>query len=187
MATIEIVRFEVPDDRAETLVAGHGGARLAIDAMAPGCIWSRLGRFDERRWIEVVAWRDHAAFERAFEFAMNDPAVGRWFDLAEPDWTIELGEPVEDSSDQPPQAGTMEVVTATGGEEGALVATAEGDPAWSALLALDGRVWRGASWSRSAPGMVRISVPAPEASARPSWAEVAVIAHSYDAASGAAV
>ena len=188
MATIEIVRFEVPAERAEPLVAGHEGARRAIDAVAPGWNWSRLGRFDECRWIEVVAWRDRAAFERAFEFAMNDPAVARWFDLADPGWTIELGEPIEDAGDRPPQAGTMEVVTAPGGEESALVATAEDDPAWSSLIALDGRVWRGDSWVRSAPGMARISVPAPEApSARPSWAEVAVIAHSCDAASGASV
>jgi hypothetical protein len=184
---IEIVRFDVPPDKADALVSGHERARLAIDALSPGWIWSRLARFHECSWVEIVAWRERAAFERALELSVNEPAAADWFDLAVPGWTIVLGEPVEHAGPVPPQQGTVELIGARIGEDAALVATADEDVQWSMLIELDGRVWTGESWVRDPPGMLRMTVPAPDrGSPPPSWTEVATIAHSYDAA-GASV
>lgn len=185
--TVEIVRFEVPPERADALVEGHEAARLAMHALAPGWIWSRLGRFDERHWVEVVAWRERAAFERTFADAADDPVAGAWFDLAAPGWTIVLGEPVEELGPPPPQNGTMELIGARTGENSALEAALEAGAQWSLLIETDRREWRGESWEPTAPEMVRLTVPAPDREPPPpSWTEVATIAHSFDAA-GAAV
>jgi hypothetical protein len=186
-ATIEIVRFDVPEGRADELVAGHERARLAIDSLSPGWIWSRLARFSEVSWIEIVAWRDRAGFERALELSVNEPAAADWFDLADPGWTIVLGEPVEELGPTPPELGTIELITAGAGEDSALVAAPDAGSHWSLLVDLEGREWAGDSWRPTAPGMLRMTVPAPEReSGPPSWTEVATIAHSYDAA-GASV
>jgi hypothetical protein len=181
--TVEIVRFEVPSEQAESLVEGHGTARLAMDALAPGWIWSRLARLDERQWIEVVAWQKREAFERSFAEAADDPVAGAWFDLAAPGWTIVLGEPVEAVGPPPPHDGSLELVSARAGEEAALVAAHEAGSRWSLLIETDGRDWTGESWEETAPGLVRLTVPAPDRGpSPPSWIEVATIAHSFDAA-----
>jgi hypothetical protein len=185
--TIEIVRFDVPPERVDALISGHERARLAIDSLSPGWIWSRLARFDERSWVEIVAWRERSAFERALELSVNEPDAADWFDLAAPGWTIVLGEPVEDPVPVPPQEGDVELIEARTGEDAALVAIPDEGVHWSMLVELDGGVWSGESWTRAAPGMLRMTVPAPDrGSPPPSWTEVATIAHSYDAA-GASV
>ena len=181
-ATIEVVRFTVPPERTGALVSGHEAARLAIDSVSPGWIWSRLGRFDERSWIEIVAWRDRAAFDRALELSVGEPDAADWFDLADPDWTIELGGPVDDPQSGPPAEGDLVLTTAERGESSALVAAPDEGATWSLLLDLDGRVWSEGAWRRSSPGLLRISVPrASESQAPPSWTESATIVHSYDA------
>lgn len=182
-ARIEIVRFEVPPEHADELVEGHERARLAMDAIGTGWIWSRLARFDERRWLEVVAWRDQASFERVFAAASDDPVAGPWFDLAAPGWTIALGDPVEDLRPVPPQGGTLELISVSTGEDSALVAAREPGSLWSLLIETDDRSFTGEEWERSDRGMVRLTIPAPERGlAPPSWTEVADIAHSFDSA-----
>lgn len=180
--TIEVVRFDVQPERAGVLVSGHDAARLAIDALSPGWIWSRLARFDERSWVEIVAWNGRAAFDRALELSANDPVASAWFELADPGWTIVLGEPVADSVPIPPPAGSLELIEAGAGEDSALVATPDDGSAWTMLVEVEGAVWQHDGWRRSSPGMLRVTVPAPERGpAAPSWTEAATIAHSFDA------
>lgn len=182
-ATIEIVRFEVPPERAEELIAGHERARLAIDSVSPGWIWSRLGRFDERSWIEIVAWRERVAFDRALELSVNEPDAADWFGLADPGWTITLGEPVEAPASGPPGEGTLALTTAPRGEGSALVATPEEGAAWSMLIALDERVWSEAEgdWRPASSSMLRITVPdGSRPQPPPCWTESAGIVHTYD-------
>ena len=104
-ATIEVVRFSVPPERADALISGHPAARLAIDSVSPGWIWSRLARFDERSWIEVVAWSDREPFDRAFELSVREPDAAEWFDLADPGWTIVLGVKVDAGLGHPSDRG----------------------------------------------------------------------------------
>jgi hypothetical protein len=183
--TVEVVRFDVPPERAEALVAGHEAARLAIDSVAPGWIWARLARFDRRSWVELVAWRERASFERALELSVDQPDAAEWFELADPGWSIVLGQPREDERRPPPAEGTLELVAASAGENAAEDAVPNASSAWSMLLELEDGVWSGDSWRASPPGELRITAPEedPGASARPG-AEVATIAHSYDAAVG---
>lgn len=179
---IEIVRFEVPPGRAEELIAGHERARLAIDSVSPGWVWSRLARFDERSWIEIVAWSERAAFERALELSVGEPDAADWFDLADPGWTIVLGEPVQPSGSPPPPAeGTLALTTAARGEDSALVAAPDDGTSWSMLIDLEDRIWTEGDWRKSPPGLLRVSVPDPSRQAPPCWTESAEIAHGYDA------
>jgi hypothetical protein len=176
--TVEIVRFAVPPARAERLVAGHEPARLAIDAVAPGWIWSRLARVDERGWIELVAWRDLAAFERALARAVEMRDAADWFDLADPGWTIELGVPVDEEPAAPPAEGYLELVS-SGGARG-VTGSAEG-AVWSLLLELGGRRWQGDSWTEVPETLLRVAALAGEgASSLPPEGELAEIAHSCD-------
>ena len=183
-ATIEIVRFDVPPERADELIAGHERARLAIDSVSSGWIWSRLGRFDERGWVEIVAWRDRVAFDRALELSVDEPDAADWFGLASPGWTIRLGEPVEAPSSDPPAEGTLRLAAASPGEHSALVAAPEEGGAWSMLIGLDERAWyeAGADWRPESPGLLRLTVSDGSGlRPPPCWTESAAIAHSYDA------
>jgi len=184
MSTIEIVRFGVPPERADELIAGHERARLAIDSVSPGWIWSRLARFDERSWIEIVAWSERAAFDRALELSIDEPDAADWFGLADPGWTIRLGEPVEAPSSDPPAGGSLLLATAPLGEDSALVAAPDDGDAWSMLIALDERAWSEAEadWAAVSPGLLRLTAPDGSGSQPPPcWTETAAIAHSYDA------
>jgi hypothetical protein len=188
--TIEIVRFDVPPERADELIAGHERARLAIDSVSRGWVWSRLGRFDETSWVEIVAWRDRVAFDRALELSVYEPDAADWFALASPGWTIRLGEPLEAAMSGPPPEGTLRLAAASPGEDSALVAAPEEGDAWSMLIALDERAWREAEgdWRPESPELLRLTVS--DGSRRqppPCWTESAAIAHSYDASSVRAV
>ena len=181
-ATIEVVRFSVPPERADALISGHPAARLAIDSVSPGWIWSRLARFDERSWIEVVAWSDRDSFDRALKLSVREPDAAEWFDLADPGWTIVLGEVMQASGPIPPTEGSLSLITAPRGDGSALVAAADEGAPWSMLIDLDGSLWREDAWRRAAPGLLRLTVPDPADQPPPSWTESAAIAHSYDAA-----
>jgi hypothetical protein len=180
--TVEVVRFDVPPERAEELVAGHEAARLAIDSVAPGWSWSRLARFDRRSWVELVAWPDRGAFERALARSVGEPDAAEWFELADPGWSIVLGRPLEGAGIPPPADGTLELFSARAGE---VAAAPGGGSEWSIVLELEDRVWAGDSWRASPPGQLRITVleSDPGAGFR-HGAKVATIAHSYDAAVG---
>ena len=123
--TVEIVRFDVPPERADDLVRGHKPARLAMDALSPGCLWSRLARMNGRRWVEVVAWRDLAAFERVWKQASKTPEIAAWFDLADPGFTIDLGEPLNDLwPTLPPAKGWIELLSSGGEDSGRMASSA---------------------------------------------------------------
>lgn len=180
--TIEIVRWTAAPERAEALVAGHQPARLAIDAVAPGWVWSRLGRLDERTWIEVVAWSSRQAFLRALELSSRQPTVQDWFDLADPDWTLELGEHVDGDLGLPPAEGDLEL-TSSRGDDADLVAAPDQASRWSALIEMDGRVWSEGSWNATKPSLLRIGVrERREAPTSPPWTQAFRIQHASDAA-----
>lgn len=179
--TIEMVRWTAPPERAEPLVAGHQAARDAIDAVAPGWVWSRLARMDERTWIEIVAWRTRAAFERALELAPREPVPRDWFGLADADWTLELGEHVDGDDGVPPPAGDIELTT-SGGDDADLVAAPDPESRWSVLVEMDGRVWSEGEWRTTKPSLLRIGVREhTEAPACPPWTQAFTIEHAYDA------
>jgi hypothetical protein len=181
-ATIEIVRWTAPSGSTGRLLQGHGPARLAIDAVAPGWIWSRLARFEDQSWIEVIAWRSRSAFLRALELSVRQPAAKDWFDLADPGWTLELGEHVDGGEGVPPGVGDLEL-TSSRGKDADLVAAPDQASHWSCLVELDGRVWSEGEWRMSQPSLLRLGVrqsaPAP---ASPPWTRVARIEHAFDAA-----
>jgi hypothetical protein len=184
--TVEIVRFEVPPERAEELIGGHLDARRAIRALAPpGTLWSRLARLDRRRWVEVVAWPQRSVFDRALELSPGDPTAGAWFALAEPGFTIVIGEAGEPPDSPPPREGELELVWSRVPEGNA--AEAANGAAWSLLAETDGRTLQDdhASWAEGEPATVRISVlaeggagrePAPPGRTR----EAGPIAHAVD-------
>ena len=146
--TIEIVRFTVPPERAGELVAGHDAARRAIDDVGPGWIWSRLARFDERSWVEVVAWDERDAFLRALERSAQQPIATAWFGLADPGWTLRIGARTGGDADRPPSAGRLE-----------LGATSDREGRWCATVELEGRTWTDDdAWRPSPPASVRITV-----------------------------
>lgn len=183
--TIELVRWTAPPERADDLLAGHRPARLAIDAVAPGWVWSRLARIDDRTWIEVVAWRTRAAFMRALELAPQQQVAQDWFDLADGGWTLQLGEHVDGDQGAPPADGDIEL-TFSGGEDADLVASPEQSSRWSSLIELDGRVWSEGQWHPQRPGLLRLGVRA--RSPRPvslPWTQAFRIVHSEDSAAPA--
>ncbi len=178
--TIEIVRWTAPPGRAEPLVAGHQAAREAIDDVAPGWVWSRLARMDDTSWIEVVAWRTRAAFERALELAVEQPVPRDWFGLADPDWTLELGEHVDGDAGVPPAAGDLEL-TSSGGDDADLVAAPDLASRWSVLVEMDGRVWSEGAWHTTRPSLLRVGVREhTEAPASPPWTQAFTIEHASD-------
>jgi hypothetical protein len=159
--TIEIVRFEVPPERAEELIGGHLDARRAIRTLSPpGTHWSRLARLDERRWVEVVAWPQRSVFDRALELSPDDPTAGAWFALAEPGFTIVIGEAGEPPDSPPPRKGELELVWST--PPATKAPEAANGAVWSLLAETDGRTLHDdhESWTDGAPASVRISVQA---------------------------
>lgn len=155
-AALEIVRFEVPPERRAELLDGHLAARRAIAACSPpGSLWSRLAELDGNRWVEAVAWEDRAVFEGALERSPNDPVAGTWFALAEPGYTIVVGE-LERPDPPPPREGALELTWAPGPDAAPPQAA---DAAWSAVAWFDGRTLvdeRG--WVEGEPSAVRVAV-----------------------------
>jgi hypothetical protein len=183
--TIEIVRFEVRPERQAELVARHLGARRAIRSVSPpGALWSRLGRHGERGWIEVVAWGARAVFERALELSPHEPGARSWFELAEPGWTLAIGEAPDAAGDPPPREGSLELQPLRA-RESANGAAAAGEP-WTTRVVVDGRTWVDPEgWTAREPAVLRLVVraggdaPAPGAD---SPRELARIADAVDAA-----
>jgi hypothetical protein len=179
--TVEIVRWSAPPETAEALVSGHSPARRAIDAVAPGWIWSRLARYDERTWIEIVVWLSRRHFLRALELSVEQPVARNWFELADDGWTLELGERLDGDEGVPPLQGTLEVTSAHG-EDGDLVAAPDPRTSWSSLIELDGRVWSEGEWRVNQPSLLRLEVrDAAAAPPCPPWTRAARIEHSCDA------
>jgi len=156
-ATIEIVHFEVPPERRAALLAGHLEARRSIRALSPpGALWSRLAQLGGRRWVEVVGWGSRSTFERALELAPDDPTAGAWFALAEPGFTIVIGEVAQAPGSAPPRDGELELVWST--EPGYPPAAMDGS-SWSVVAYTDGRTLVDPSgWTDGEPQVVRLSV-----------------------------
>jgi hypothetical protein len=183
--TIEIVKFDVPPERAGELIGGHLDARRAIRALSPpGALWSRLAQFDKRRWVEVVAWPHRSVFDRALELSPGDPTAGAWFELAEPGFTIVIGEASEPPDSPPPREGELELVWSTG--PGRKAPEAADGAVWSLLAETDGPTLRDdhTSWVDGEPAIVRISVAGGEAGREPVGSgrtrEAGLIAHAVD-------
>lgn len=158
--TIEVVRFEVPPERRDALIAGHLDARRAIrDVAPPGDRWSRLAQLDQRRWLEVVAWDNEAVFERALKGSSADQRAQSWFDLAQPGWTIRLGASATAPSNSPPANGRLELHWSRKREMPA--ETSSPGPEWSIDIRLGPRAWVDPSgWSELQPATLRISAAA---------------------------
>jgi len=148
-ATIEIVRFEVAADRHDELVAGHTAARRAIRAVSPpGTLWSRLTRSGETGWIELVAWVRREVFDRALERSADDPVAGAWFRLAEPGYTILLGEIAEEPL-PPPRDGELQL---SWWRNGAAAESPRPGGAWGLQASIDSRAWTDTSgWIEGDP------------------------------------
>jgi hypothetical protein len=190
-ATIEIVRFDVPPERHAELLAGHDDARRAIAAVSPpGALWSRLARIGTRGWIEIVAWAQRATFDRALELSPGDPVAGPWFELADPGYTIMLGEAASGSAGPPPRQGELELTWGPG--ELGLHPPDDASPpgAWSSLIEVESRAWVDPSgWADGEPSTLRLIAaggPAPAGGTATPGAgrarEVARIAHAVDSA-----
>lgn len=147
--------------RRKALLAGHLGARRAIRAVSPpGAAWSRLAELGEDMWAEVVAWEQRATFDRALERSPDDPTARGWFELAEPGWTIVIGELPSLPPDPPPREGALAL-------EWGVDPDADGaDPPWSMTARTDGRTLvEPGGWVEGEPVAVRVTVN-PRAPAR---------------------
>lgn len=128
----------------------------------------------------MVAWRTRADFLRALELAVEQPVASEWFGLADPDWTLELGEHVDGDVGVPPAEGALEL-TSAGDDTADLVAAPNQATRWSELIELDGRVWKEGAWGTRQPSLVRLEVRGHPAPATPPWTTGMRIEHAYDA------
>lgn len=158
--TIELVRFDVAPERRAELIDGHAEARRAIHAVAPpGAIWSRLLRLGKRGWLEVVAWPERAVFDTALERAPSDPTARAWFGLADPAWSISMGEVADPPEAPPPREGELELTWLRGGQR-EMAAAHRLEDGWSALIEVEGRAWIYPSgWSEREPSLLVLAVP----------------------------
>jgi hypothetical protein len=184
--TVEIVRFEVSPERRDALIGGHLDARRAIRAVSsPGDLWSRLAQLDSRRWVEVVAWQSRGLFEQALERAPKEETARRWFELAEPGWSILTGVSSTDLVGPPPTEGELELVWS---QEAELPAAASSSKhGWSIDVRLDLRAWVDPSgWTEKERGTLRVNAAGSTTRERTETPgiqrEVAVIASAIESA-----
>jgi hypothetical protein len=103
----------------------------------------------------VVAWETRSVFDRALELSEDDPTARAWFDLAEPGWTIVIGEIAAKQPIPPPREGVLELVW----RDRADAYEAEDGSAWSMVARTDGRALVDPSgWVEEEPAVVRITV-----------------------------
>ena len=184
--TVEIVRFEVPPKRREALIGGHLDARRAIRVVSsPGDLWSRLAQLDSRRWVEVVAWDSRRLFEQALKRAPKDETARRWFELAEPGWSILTGVSATDLAGPPPTEGELELVWCQEAELPAAASSSE--HGWSIDVRLDLRAWVDPSgWTKVERGTVQVNAAGSMTGGRTEspgiQREVAVIASAIESA-----
>jgi hypothetical protein len=136
-------------------VAGHTAARRAIRAVSPpGTLWSRLTRIGDSGWIEFCAWERRETFDRALERSADDPVARPWFELAEPGYTISLGD-ARSRPQPPPREGELELAwwrneAGAGSDQ----AAAQG---WELRAEVGSSVWTDSGWIERDPMLLVIT------------------------------
>lgn len=67
MTVARFARFHTEPAAAEEMIAKRGALIAAIRKRFPGLIETRLGRLDERTWIDVWHWESLEHLQRALE------------------------------------------------------------------------------------------------------------------------
>jgi len=67
MTVARFARFHLEPTATDELITRRAALVAAIRQRFPGLIEARLGRLDERRWVDVWHWESRAHLQRALE------------------------------------------------------------------------------------------------------------------------
>lgn len=76
---LEIARFTVESEKLSRFLGDREAAVAAMRAAFPGLIDARLGRLDDRNWIDVWLWADMSSAKAAADGAVGVREAATWF------------------------------------------------------------------------------------------------------------
>lgn len=91
MTTVELVRFRVPAEKAEELLAARPGMLSDFETDRAGFLGARLVRLPNEEWLDIVDWATPEDYAASREKGPNLPGIARFFAAIDTLLTAEEG------------------------------------------------------------------------------------------------
>ncbi|MBE1490849.1 hypothetical protein [Plantactinospora soyae] len=95
MATVELTRFHVPAERADTLLAARPAMLRDFEADRTGFLGAQLIRLTADVWLDIVFWRSPEDFAESRRRGADRPGIQAFFSLIDKVISVEEGTTTE--------------------------------------------------------------------------------------------